>query len=71
MSNAMRGVDTNLTKIRRTVFKEVARIAYQGGVDVDGDGIEGGGPRAEGGELALCGYNHALLWPRYHVRSSG
>ena len=35
----MRGVDTNLTKIRRTVFKEVARIAYQGGVDVDGDGI--------------------------------
>ena len=39
MSNAMRGVDTNLTKIRRTVFKEVARIAYQGGVDVDGDGI--------------------------------
>ena len=39
MSNAMRGVYTNLTKIRRTVFKEVARIAYQGGVDVDGDGI--------------------------------
>ena len=39
MSNTMRGVYTNLTKIRRTVFKEVARIAYQGGVDVDGDGV--------------------------------
>ena len=39
MSNSMRGVYTNLTKIRRTVFREVARLAYQGGVDVDGDGI--------------------------------
>ena len=39
MSNTMRGVYTNLTKIRRTVFREVARLAYAGGVDVDGDGV--------------------------------
>ena len=38
MANTMRGVQTNLTKIRRTVFTEVARIAYAGGEDVDGDG---------------------------------
>lgn len=29
MSNTMRGVYTNLTKIRRTVFEEVARLAYE------------------------------------------
>ena len=28
MANTMRGVYTNLTKIRRTVFREVARLAY-------------------------------------------
>ena len=39
MADTMRGVYTNLTEIRRTVFREVARLAYQGGVDVDGDGV--------------------------------
>ena len=34
MAEAMRGVYTNLAKIRRTVFREVARIAYE-----DDDGI--------------------------------
>lgn len=29
MSNTMRGVYTNVTKIRRTVFEEVARLAYE------------------------------------------
>ena len=33
-SNTMRGVYTNLAKIRRTVFEEVARLAY---ADDDGD----------------------------------
>lgn len=33
MAEAMRGVYTSLTKIRRTVFREVARIAYE---DTDG-----------------------------------
>ena len=37
MSNTMRGVYTGLAKIRRTVFSEVARLAYQGGADADGD----------------------------------
>lgn len=31
MGTAMRGVYTNLTNIRRTVFREVARLAYEGG----------------------------------------
>ena len=38
MGNTMRGVDTNLAKIRRTVFREVARLAYHGGGDVTVDG---------------------------------
>ena len=38
MSNTMRGVYTNLAKLRRTVFREVARLAYaqgEGGPDAD------------------------------------
>ena len=30
MSDSMRGVETNLARIRRTVFREVARLAYEG-----------------------------------------
>ena len=29
MSNSMRGVYTSLAQIRRTVFREVARLAYE------------------------------------------
>ena len=38
MSNTMRGVYTGLAKIRRTVFSEVARLAYQGGADAEDNG---------------------------------
>lgn len=38
MSNTMRGVYTGLAKIRRTVFSEVARLAYQGGADAEDSG---------------------------------
>ena len=33
MADTMRGVYTNLTEIRRKVFREVARIAYQDRTD--------------------------------------
>ena len=33
MADTMRGVYTNLTEIRRNVFCEVAKIAYEGGED--------------------------------------
>ena len=38
MSNTMRGVYTGLAKIRRTVFSEVARLAYQGGANAEDNG---------------------------------
>ena len=40
MSGTMRGVYTNLTEIRRRVFAEVAKIAYDAGGDNAEEGLD-------------------------------